>query len=260
MFILVTIRGVTIRASLSAVLGFMALLFILANAYFPGTIPQERSQTYWSVAFLTTLCLYLSVVAHEMGHALVATARGVPVSSVNLIMFSGTSDIKREGQRPLDEALINAAGPAVSLVLAALALVALVTIPSQSRPLVGFLELVLILNTWLGVFNLLPTMPLDGGQALRGFLWHRIGDYRRATHIASLVGRGLAGLLFVCGVGLLVVSLDPSRAPIPALLTYDSRIVALVIILVAWFLNTGARNAYRHAVTEQWFRGVPVSR
>jgi CBS domain-containing protein len=119
---------------------------------------------------------------------------------------------------------------------------------------------VLILNLWLGVFNLLPTLPLDGGHALRGFLWHKIGDFRRATRIASLFGRGIAGLLFVAGVALLITSLDGGGATaIPALVAYDTRIIAIVIILVAWFLNTGARNAYRHVLLEERFHGVPIS-
>ncbi len=257
---LATLQGITIRAHPSAVVGFLALLLVLANAYYPSTVPSERSQTYWAAAFLTTFFLFFSVVAHELGHALVARARRIPVTAVNLVMFSGSSDIDRESQQAADEALISVAGPLVSLVLAAIAITARFAIPGQSLPLMGFLELVLILNVWLGVFNLLPTLPLDGGHALRGFFWHRTGDYRRATHIASLFGRGLAGLLFVAGLGLLVVSLDGGQAPIPARFGYDSRIVALVIILVAWFLNSGSRNAYRHAVMEQWFHGVPVSR
>ncbi len=254
-----TLRGVTIRAHPSAIFAFGTLVLILAAVYFPGTLPNERNQTYWSVGFLTTFCLFFSVVAHELGHALVASARGVPVTSVTLMMFSGSSDISRESEKPLDEVFINVAGPSVSLLIAAVAIVARLAIPAQSLPLMGFLELVLILNIWLGVFNLLPTLPLDGGHAIRGLLWRLTGDYRRATHIASLFGRGMAGLLFACGVALLIVSLDDAQPAIPALFTYDSRIVALVIILVAWLLNSGSRNAYRQVVLTQRFHGVPVS-
>ena len=257
---LATLRGISIRAQPSAILAFFALLFILVNAYFPGTIPNERAQTYWSVGFLTTVCLFFSVVAHELAHAIVASVRGISVSTVTLSMFSGSSDIDRENQKPLDEAFINVAGPAVSLLLAAIAIAARLAIPGQSTPLMGFLELVLILNLWLGGFNLLPTLPLDGGHAVRGLLWHRIGDYRRATRIASLIGRGLAGLIFLGGILLLVFSLDGTQTEIAGLFGYDTRIVAIVIIAVAWFLNAGSRNAYRHAVLQQRFRGVPVSR
>jgi Zn-dependent protease len=259
-FPLATIRGITIRAHPSAIVAFVTLLLVLVAVYYPGTLPNERGQTYWSVGFLTTLCLFMSVTAHELGHAIVASARGVPVSAVNLMMFSATSDIKREEEKPVDELLINIAGPAVSLLLATAAIVARLVLPGQSLPLMGFLELVLILNLWLGVFNLLPTLPLDGGLAVRGLLWHQTGDYRRATRIASLFGRGLAGLLFASGVALLIVSLDGGPIAIPAVFTYDPRVIALIIILVAWFLNTGARNAYRHVVLEQRFQGVPISR
>jgi len=260
-FRLATLRGISIRAHPSAIFAFFVLLIVLVTVYFPGTLPNEQGQTYWSVAFLTTFCLFLSVVAHELGRALVASVRGVPVTSVSLMMFSGTSDISRESQKPLDELFINISGPVVSLVIAAVAIAARAALPGQSLPLMGFLELVLILNLWLGVFNLLPSLPLEGGHALRGLLWHQTGDYRRATRIASLFGRGLAGLLFAGGVALLIVSLDGGdAAAIPALFTYDTRIVALVMILVAWFLNSGARNAYRHVLLEERFHGVPVSK
>ena len=258
---LATVRGISIRAYPSALLAFVALLLVLVTAYFPGTLPNEREQTYWSVGFLTTFCLFLSVIVHELAHALVASSRGVPVTAVNLMMFSGSSDIKRESQKPLDEAFINIAGPAVSLFIAALAITARLAIPGQSLPLTSFLELVLILNIWLGVFNLLPALPLDGGLAVRGFIWHRTGDYRRATHIASLLGRGLAALFFIGGLALLIFSFDGGGpAQVPALLSYDPRILAVVVILLAWFLNAGSRNAYRHAVLEQRFHSVPVSR
>lgn len=259
-FPLTTLRGITIRAHPSAVFAFGTLLLLLVAVYFRGTLPDEREQTYWSVGFLTTFCLFLSVVAHELGHALVASARGVPVTSVTLMMFSGSSDIKRESQKPLDEVLINVAGPAVSLFLAGLAIAALVSIPAQSLPLMRFLELVLILNIWLGVFNLLPTLPLEGGQALRGLLWHQNGDYQKATRIASLIGRGMAGVLFAGGLALLIASIGGAQAEIPAVFSGDPWIVAVIIMLVAWFLNIGARNAYRHVLLEQRFQGVPISR
>jgi len=257
---LVNVRGVSIRATPSSFLAFVALLFVLVNAYFPGTLPNERGQTYWSVGFLTTFCLFLSVIVHELAHALVASARGVPVTAVTLMMFSGTSDIERDSQKPLDEALINIAGPAVSLVIATLALTARLAIPGQSLPLMGFLELVLILNLWLGVFNLLPALPLDGGHVVRGFIWYRTGDHRQATRVASLLGRLLAGLFFVGGVVLLLVSLNPGGGPVPDVFSYNPSIVAVIVILLAWFLNTGSRNAYRNAVLEHRFQGVPVSR
>jgi CBS domain-containing protein len=111
----------------------------------------------------------------------------------------------------------------------------------------------------LGVFNLLPTLPLDGGRAVRGLLWHRTGDYTLATRIASGIGRSIAAILVISGLALLLLSLDPVHSPIPSVLGYDPRMVGLVAILLAWFLNNGARNAYRQVMLQGRFAGISVS-
>ena len=256
---LANVNGIAIRFHVSAIVAFLLLLVALVGVYFPSILPEERGPTYWSVGFISTLFLFLSTLAHELGHALMARVRGVPVGAITLVMFSGSSDIDRTSAQPLDEVLISISGPGVSLAVAAAAATARFTIPNQSLPLMGFLELVLILNAWLGLFNLLPTLPLDGGQAIRGLIWHRTHDFAQATRLASILGRGLAGILFAGGAALFIVSLDEAQSPFPSLLGYDPKVVALVIIAVAWFLNSGARNAYRHVVLEQRFRGARIA-
>lgn len=257
-FNLVSVRGIAIRVHVSAVFAFALLVLLLASVYFPTLLPREQSQTYWSVGFISTLFLFLSTVAHELGHSLMARARGIRVEAITLILFGGTSDIGRDNERALDELLISVSGPGVSLVVALFAAAARFTIPNLSQPLMLFLESVLLLNIWLGVFNLLPTLPLDGGRAVRGLLWHRTGDYSRATRIASRIGRGMAGLLVVGGLALFLMSLDAERSPIRSVLGYDPRMVALVAMLLAWFLNNGARNAYRQVMLQGRFAGVTV--
>lgn len=258
-FPLASVRGIPIRVHVSALVAFVALVLILASAYLPSILPAERGQTYWSVGFISTFFLFLSTVAHELGHSLVARARGIPVESITLVLFGGSSDIRRDNEKPLDEALIAVSGPGVSLVIAALAAGARHGIPNQSQPLMLLLEAVLLLNIWLGFFNLLPTLPLDGGRALRGLLWQRTGDYRRATHIASLVGRGIAAAVLVAGIGLFMVSLDPEGRPLTSVWGYEPRLVALVAIAAAWFLNRGARSAYRQVEMQGRFSGISVS-
>jgi Zn-dependent protease/predicted transcriptional regulator len=254
-----SVRGIPIRAHVSAVVAFAALVFILASAYLPSMLPAERGPTYWSVGFISTFFLFCSTIAHELGHSLVARARGIPVTSITLVLFGGSSDIRRENEKPLDELLIAVSGPGVSLVIAALAAGARYGIPHQSQPLMLFLESVVLLNIWLGIFNLLPTLPLDGGRALRGLLWQRMGDYRRATYIASLIGRGIAAALLVVGVALFVVSLEGERSPLTSVWGYEPRLVALVAVAAAWFLNSGARSAYRQVELQGRFAGIKVA-
>jgi len=254
-----SVRGISIRIHVSAAIAFALLVLVLAAVYFPAMLPRERVPTYWSVGFISTLFLFLSTLAHELGHSLVARLRGVPVESITFVMFGGSSDIRSERERPLDELLIALSGPIVSLVLAGLAAGARTTIPNPSQPLLLFLESVLLLNIWLGVFNLVPTLPLDGGRALRGFLWQQLGDYRRATRGAGMVGQIIAGGLLATGIILFILSLDTARNPVPAILGYDTRGVAFLAIVVAWFLNSSARSAYRQLVLQGRFAGVKVS-
>jgi Zn-dependent protease/predicted transcriptional regulator len=253
-----SIRGVPIRAHLSALLAFALLVVMLASIYFPSLLPRERETTLWAVAFISTLGLFLSTLAHELGHSLVARARSIPVGSITFVMFGGTSDIRRDETTANDELAISLAGPGVSLATAGLAGVLHLFLPQQSQPLALFLEALILVNLWLGLFNLLPTLPLDGGRALRGLVWRMNGDYEVATRIASQAGRFVALLIFIAGLVILVASFDQERSPLPEVLGYDPRLVGVGFIIVAWFLNSGARNAYRQVELERRFKNVTV--
>jgi len=264
-FRILSVWGVAVRAHVSAIVAFVGLLFLLASGYFPSVLPNQQERTYWSVAFISTLFLFVSTILHELGHSLVARARGVTVSSITLVFFGGSSDIRRSDERPLDELLIAVAGPGVSLLFALTMVGIRMALPplgtswtADPLPLMIFLESIILLNLWLAGFNLLPTLPLDGGRALRGLLWLGTGDYRKATRIASIVGQTIAAALFLGGVALFILTLDVSRNPTPSVFGYDSRMVALVALVIAWFVNNSARAAYRQVVLEGRFIGVTV--
>jgi Zn-dependent protease len=249
----------------SAIVAFVGLLLLLASGYFPSVLPNQQERTYWSVAFISTLFLFLSTIMHELGHSLVARARGVAVSSITLVFFGGSSDIRRTDERPLDELLIAVSGPGASLLFALTIVGIRMALPppgstwtTDPMPLMIFLESTILLNLWLAGFNLLPTLPLDGGRALRGLLWLGTGDYRKATRIASIVGQTIAAALFLGGAALFVLTLDVTRNPMPSIFGFDSRMIALIALLIAWFVNNSARAAYRQVVLEGRFVGVNV--
>jgi Zn-dependent protease/predicted transcriptional regulator len=250
---------VTIRAHFSVLVAFLALM-LLGTSYLPAVLPNQNERTYWSVAFIVSLFVFLSTITHELGHSMVARARGVAVNSITLVFFGGSSDIRRTDEKAKDELLIAIAGPGASMFMALTLLGVRFAVPQPSQPLVIFLESIILLNLWLAGFNLLPTLPLDGGRALRGALWLGTGDYRKATRIASIVGQGLAGLLFLGGLALFLMTLDPAKNPLPTILGYESRLVSLVVILIAWFINNSARAAYRQVVLESRFAGVTVDK
>ncbi|MEA2641768.1 MAG: hypothetical protein QOF51_3162 [Chloroflexota bacterium] len=256
-FDLLSFYGITIRAHASALLGF-ATLVLLGGRIYPALLPNETEQTYISVAFISAFFVFFSRIAHELGHSVVARLRGVAVGAITLVMFGGSSDIRNERGRPLDELFIFLSGPTVSLSLAFLLALVLVYVPGLSQPLSLFLESMLLLNLWLGGFNLLPTLPLDGGRALRGLLWYRVGDFRRATRLATLFGQGVAALAFAGAIILLVVSLDERTRPYQSILGYDPRFVAVAGVLLSWFIYNGARAAYRQVILQSRFAGVSV--
>lgn len=255
---LFTLGGIAIRAHVSAIVAFLGLLLLLAAGYFPSVLPNELERTYWAVAFSSTLFLFLSIIAHELGHSLAARARGLDVNAITLAFFGGSSDIRQADQRPGDELVISVAGPGISFLVALGLLGIRLALPAPSPPLTIFLESIILLNFWLTGFSLLPTLPLDGGRALRGLLWLGTGDRHKATRIASGVSQAVAAALFLAGILLFIMTLDVAHNPLPTILGYESRLVALVALLVAWFLNTSARAAYRQVLLEGRFAGVKV--
>ncbi|HUY78363.1 MAG TPA: site-2 protease family protein [Ktedonobacterales bacterium] len=198
------IAGVTIEIHFSWLVIFLLLMFSLATSWFPSAAPGVATGWYWGAAALATLCFFASVLAHELSHALVARARGLPVSSITLFIFGGVSNLEREPTSPGVEFQMAFVGPLTSLVLGALALVGaflLMLVPGHLIALLtaGTLYLA-IANLALGVFNLIPGFPLDGGRVLRSILWKTTGSLSTATRWAARVGQGIAYLLMLGGV------------------------------------------------------------
>ena len=153
----------------------------------------------WGLAFLTALLLFVSVLLHELGHSLVALSQGVKVISIKLFLLGGVASVDRECATPMGAALVAAAGPAVSLVLAGLFL-ALRVPAGQLAPGLGQMALQLgLLNLTLALFNLLPGLPLDGGLLLKALVWQISGSQRRGIQVANGCGRFLS--LMALGLG-----------------------------------------------------------
>ena len=142
--------------------------------------------------------VYSCVVLHEFGHALTAQKLGIQVQHIVLLPFGGMALLGRMPRSPRAELLITAAGPAVNFVIAGLAFTLLGGWPADladdSLPTTrwhDFLELLMLINLYLGCFNLLPAFPMDGGRVLRALLAYKL-DYLRATRWALNIGRGVA--------------------------------------------------------------------
>jgi Zn-dependent protease/CBS domain-containing protein len=189
--------------------------------------------TRFVVAAAFVVLLYLSVLVHELSHSVVARGFGLPVRRILLYPLGGFSEIEREPQTPGREFLVSAAGPALSLLLAAggWGLTHVVTAGTIGGTLISQL---MWANLIVGGFNLLPGLPLDGGRMLRAVIWKVTGRPGTSTIAAAWAGRVLA-------LGLFVLVLAP---PVEARIGGDLYTVVWVAVVAA-FMWTGAGQAIK---------------
>lgn len=193
------IFGISIDLDYSWFLIVGLLTWMLAVNYYPVEFHNWSATEYWTMGFVTAVMLFVSVLIHELGHAVVAKRYGIPVPRITLFLFGGVSQIATEPKSAISEFWISIIGPLVSLALAALFwesepfLVA-------SPELFALAKYLAFLNLILAVFNLIPGFPLDGGRVLRAILWRFTGKQQRATAIAATTGRFFGFLLIFLGV------------------------------------------------------------
>jgi Zn-dependent protease/CBS domain-containing protein len=240
-FRLFTIGGIEVGVHYSWLLVFGLMTWMFSQAVFPhlpglGRLPEYE---YWLLGALTAVLLFASVLVHELAHSFVARARGLNARSITLFIFGGVSNLSGEAREPSTEFLVAVVGPLTSFVLAGLAfLVALFVDEPRISAIASYL---LYINLVLGVFNLVPGFPLDGGRVLRAILWTATGNVRRATEWAANGGKIVAYLLFAGGL-LLVLSGD----------LFDG----IWIAAIAWFLHSAASSSIQQLVFETRLRNV----
>jgi len=201
-FSLGRIAGVAIRLNWSLLVIFWLIVLSLAMVVFPQSVASQPAWLDWLLALIATLLFYASLLAHELAHALVARGRGVAVEGITLWLFGGIAQLHGEVATPGDEVRITGIGPLVTVALA----VAFGAIAFGLGSFGAGEALVLVpvwltlMNLLLGVFNLVPALPLDGGRLLHAFLWKRSGDRARATATAARTGRVFGIILIAFGV------------------------------------------------------------
>lgn len=240
------IAGIPIGASWSVL--FIALLigWPLAGRVLPSLVPGMAPSVYWLAGAVATGLFLGSLLAHELGHALVARRAGLRVRGITLWLLGGVAQLEDEPASPRDDLRVAIVGPAVSLALGVgfgLAAVGLgvMAAPTLAGAVAGWLA---VGNLALAVFNLLPAAPLDGGRVLRGLLWRRHGDRTRAAVTAAKAGQLLGGLLIA--YGLLGVFTGWG-------------IGTLWTALVGWFLVGAARQEREQTVVRHGLAGLRVA-
>ena len=228
--------------------------------------PEWGGGLQWGLALIAALLYFGSVLAHELAHSLVAKARGVPVRSITLFLFGGVSNIQREPETPQGEFFMAIVGPLTSLVVGGLLLLlagaiagpisGAMTQPGnvigQLSPLTTMVFWLGSINVVLGIFNLTPAFPLDGGRVLRSILWAATDSLRRATRWASWIGQGIAWLMIFGGIAMVF------GVSIPFFGT--GLIGGLWLAFIGWFLSNAASQSYRQVVINDMLEDVPVMR
>jgi Zn-dependent protease/CBS domain-containing protein len=238
------IAGIQIQIEYSWFLIFLLVLFGISAGYLPSRHPGSSTAAYWSAGLVTTALFFLSILAHELSHALVARRSGVEVPRISLFLFGGVSQMKEEPKTPPTELAIAVVGPLTSFALAA-AFFALRAgagdaAPELASAVLGYLGWI---NGALGVFNLLPGFPLDGGRVLRALVWWRTGSLMRATRIAAASGRGFATAIMVIG-GLEIFA--------------GALLGGVWLILIGFFLRAMAQAGYDSLVIQRALQGLRV--
>jgi len=260
------IAGIRIHVDWSLLLIVSLISIGLAGGLLPLWHPDWSQRLRWGVAVASALAFFASILVHELAHAVVARLSGLGVSRITLFMFGGLAHIESEPRTWRSELVMALAGPVVSVLIG---LACLATVAGLGTPLprtgdlalrtveaLPPLETVLLwlgpVNVMLGLFNLIPGFPLDGGRVLRALLWALTGSVRRATRVASAAGQVVGWVLVGAGVAIAV------GLPVP----YVGRgpLNGLWLVLVGWFLNNAALTSYRQVVVREALDDVTVER
>ncbi len=234
--------GIQVGVNWSVVFFFALITWTLATQVLPSAAPGYAATLYWVAGIAGALLFYVCLLAHEFSHSLVARRYGVKVEGINLWLFGGVSQLEGEPSTAGSEALIAGVGPLTSFAVALIALgVAVVT---QDALVSGLFYYLTFVNVALGLFNLVPAFPLDGGRLLSSFLWWRSGSRQRGVHNAVRVGRVFAFLLIGAGV------LE---------LFFGVVVNGIWIVFVGWFLLSAGASEEAGSNIRTLLRSVPVS-
>ena len=236
--------GIPVKIDISWLLIFVLVTWSLAGSYFPRLYPEWAKSSYWLLGVITSVLFFASVLAHELGHSLVARAQGQPVTDITLFIFGGVSSLSDEPRSARDEALMAGVGPGVSIAVAVLCGVLYLLLRGVSQGLAAMTQFLAVVNASLAIFNLIPGFPLDGGRVLRALLWGARGDLLWATRWASYVGQGVSYLFILYGV-FSVFS--------------GNWLNGIWIGFIGLFLNNAALSSYQQVTLRNLLEGHTVS-
>jgi Zn-dependent protease/predicted transcriptional regulator len=240
--------GISLRLHYSWFLIFALVTWALAGVYFPATHPTWSLALKIGAGLITSILFFGSVLFHELMHSIVALREGIQIQAITLFFLGGVSQMTGEPKTAGDEFRMAAAGPFSSLVLGAVFLgvyYLLNSYTSETAQIVAAISQYLgIINILLGVFNLIPGFPLDGGRVLRSLIWWRSRNLQNATRIASNIGRAI-GFFFIIGGIFLAFT--------------GNFFNGIWLVLIGWFLETAASSSYKQLMLQEMLKGHTAS-
>jgi len=238
--------GIQIVIDFSWIIIFLLVVYTMAGSSPAGTQAGFTSAQYWIMGLVAATLFFISVLLHELAHSLVAIRHGIRVIAIRLFIFGGLTQVSSEPESGRQELLIALAGPAASLLLGFGFgfLFVLMFLSGQAGPASVVAGYLATANILLGIFNLIPGFPLDGGRVLRAILWDRWGDMARATRVVSQVGGSLALFLIILGILLFVLG--------------QSLASGLWLVLIGLFMKQSAMGSYQAVVLRESLAGVKI--
>jgi Zn-dependent protease/CBS domain-containing protein len=261
------IAGIKIQLNWSLIIIFLLIAAQLGLGLFPEWHPDWSPFLNWTVALGAAVVFFGSLLLHELAHSLTAKAYGLDVSAITLFLFGGVSQIEEDAKTPWREFVIAIVGPLTSVVLGIGFLMLLGALYpadaelAQSEPMefvqrLGPFTSILVwagpINIFLGIFNMIPAFPLDGGRVLRSIFWAATDDMKRATRNAALVSRGLSWLFIGAGIAMALGIQIP--------LLGAGLLQGLWIGVIGWFIGQAARSSYFQIAIKDALEDVAVER
>ena len=240
------IFGIPIEIHFSWIFVFLLITLLLGNQ-FGHFHPTWTLIGRWSLALAISVLFFASVLFHELSHSLVAVRKGIPVQGITLFFFGGVSHLAHEARRPYIEFLITVVGPLSSILLAGVFGALWWFFRDLNASLEVAFRLLMGINLMLGVFNMLPGFPLDGGRVLRSVIWGFSGRYWLATQVAVRAGQLIGGSIAIGGGSLAI---------------FDFHVFGLSgiwMILIGGFLFSAATSTYRQERAKERLKAYRVA-